>query len=78
MNDYTVILMYPDHDCESYGETWMGTVQGANPTEAVQNARLECIEDNNWDVDDPEAPDPDDYAVVAVIAGSHEDLNPGI
>lgn len=67
---YTVILLYPDHCTDTYGETWCGHVTALNPAAALAEARRQCITDNQFDADT----DPDDFAVVSIFAGQHHDL----
>ena len=79
---YTVILLRPDYMTSSYGQdAWMEAVKARDPEEAVKLARSQCIlVDNEWlDRDDGDfCGSPEDYFVIAVIRGNHDDLNPGV
>ncbi len=79
---YTVILLRPDYMTNNYGQdTWMEAVKAKDPEEAVKLARGEChLADNEGlDADDGDFHgSPDDYFVIAVIRGKHDDLNPGV
>lgn len=78
---YTVILLRPDYMTSNYGQdTWMEAVKARDPEEAVKLARGECHLADNEDLDDDTDyyGSPDDYFVIAVIRGNHEDLNPGV
>lgn len=79
---YTVILMRPDYMTSNYGQdTWTEAVKARDPEEAVKLARFEChLADNEGLArDDTDFfGSPDDYFVIAVIRGKHDDLNPGV
>lgn len=69
---YTVILLYPDYSTDDFGHnTWMESVEAADPEEAVHTAREACA-------DLAEIEEPEDLYVIAVIEGEHHDVNPGI
>lgn len=80
MQTYTVILLYPDYVSDNYPETHMSAVEAVEPEAAVIIAREMCVADNElgqWeDPDGEEYINLDDFAVIAVIAGTHDDLNP--
>lgn len=69
---YTILLQRPDYVSDNYNlDTYFTTVWGATVEAAVATARLEAAI-----ADELEECDLDDYAVLLVIAGDHEDLNP--
>lgn len=79
---YTVILLRPDYMTSNYGQdTWMEAVKARDPEEAVKLARGECLLADNEGLDEDDGDfhgSPDDYFVIAVIRGKHDDLNPGV
>lgn len=77
---YTVILLRPDYMTDNYGQdTWMDSVKARDPEEAVELARGQChLADNEGLGDDDDLGYPDEYFVIAVIRGKHDDLNPGV
>jgi hypothetical protein len=68
---YSVLLARPDFLANDTTDTYFTTVWGATVEAAVATARLEAAT-----ADELEECDLDDYAVLLVIAGDHEDLNP--
>jgi hypothetical protein len=72
MKKWTVILLYPDYMADDYGsETYMTCVRAADPAGAVAKARAEVCAANEVDEDDAE-----DFFVIAVMRGEHDDVNP--
>jgi hypothetical protein len=71
LKKFTVILMYPDYAADTFGDTWCATVDGNNPTEAIEEAKKKCMADNPGPQMKPE-----DIGVVAVFLGNHQDLSP--
>lgn len=68
---FTVLLRRPDYvTTDDNDANFMAQVDASNPTNAVAIARLQAL-----DADDMTT-DPNDYAVVVVFAGTHDDLNP--
>lgn len=68
---FTVLLLRPDYIADQYGEdTYLAHVWADSPAAALQKARLEVTAADNA----PDA-DPDDYACLLLIAGTHEDLS---
>jgi len=68
MKKYTVILLRPDYIAGDYGrDTFMHHVEAKSPISAVAKARQSAI-----DID----LEANDYFVIAVLAGHHDDLNP--
>ena len=67
---FTVILLYPEL-MEGEVETWMGEAHGATVEEAIADARRQIMDGGGT----ADAYEPEDYKVIAVIAGHHEDLN---
>jgi hypothetical protein len=74
---YTVILLRPDYIADTFGQdTYMGHVEAGSVEMAQMLARREAYE---LDIDEEDrcnyAPDtPEDYFVIAVIAGEHMDI----
>ena len=68
---YTILLSRPDCIANDTTDTYFTTVWGATVEAAVATARLEAAT-----ADELEECDLDDYAVLLVIAGDHQDLNP--
>lgn len=78
---YTVILLRPDYMTSNYGQdTWMDSVRARSREEAIELARGECHLADNEGCDGglDMLGSPDDYFVIAVIRGKHDDLNPGV
>jgi hypothetical protein len=72
LTTYTVLLRRPDYVTTDDDDLYfMAQVEANDPVLAVSRARVEAC-----DADDTEYPDAEDYAVVLVIAGKHDDLNP--
>lgn len=68
---YSVLLARPDYLANDTTDTYFTTVWGATVEAAVEAARLEAAT-----ADELEECDLDDYAVLLVIAGAHQDINP--
>jgi hypothetical protein len=69
MKKYTVISSRPGYMAGDYGQdTFMDHVEAKSPILAVAKARQSAI-----DID----LEAGDYFVIAVLAGHHDDLNPG-
>lgn len=69
---YSVLLQRPDYLSDNYGlDTYFTTVWGATVEAAVEAARLEAAT-----ADELEECDLTDYAVLLVIKGDHQDINP--
>ena len=79
MKKYTVILIYPDHVAENYGEEfYTAHVEAKTPKQALAKAREKALADNSLS-SDPESDDycnPVDFACVAMFEGHHDDVNP--
>lgn len=78
MNDYTVLLLYPDYLGAAYRRgfaTFMGHGSGT-PAEAIARVRQQAADINNHDHDDDDFAKPLDFAVLAVFEGKHHDVNP--
>jgi len=70
MKLYTVILLYPDYDTDNFGQdTYCTHVRAEDPVAAVHAARTEIVST-------AEDAEPEDYHVIAVFAGRHDDLWP--
>ena len=68
---YTILLARPDCIANDTTDTYFTTVWGATVEAAVATARLEAAT-----ADGLKGCDLDDYAVLLVIAGDHQDINP--
>ena len=68
---YSVLLARPDYLANDTTDTYFTTVWGATVEAAVEAARLEAAT-----ADELEECDLTDYAVLLVIAGDHQDINP--
>jgi hypothetical protein len=69
---FTVLLLRPDYIADQYGEdSLLCWVSADSPADALQKARAEAIK-----IDEAPDADPDDYACLLIVAGTHEDLNP--
>ena len=70
---YSVLLLYPDHAAENYGEeTYLAWVETTTPEDAILAAQLEAQEANNiicWE-------DVDDFLPLLVVQGHIVDVNP--
>lgn len=66
MQKYTVILRYPGSD-----ETYCTSVEATGPEGAVILSRQELMENG-----ENEGCEADDFGVIAVFRGEHNDLNP--
>jgi len=72
MNDYTVILLRPDYVTGDFGQdTYMTWVNADTVDEAVVLAQLKAAAADCIDLGDF-----DDYFVIAVFAGQHDDIKP--
>lgn len=70
MKKYTVVMMFPDYLADIYGQDSVNVpIHGENPEKAVRNAQQLVA-------DDFENVDPNDFFVVFVCEGWHEDLTP--
>lgn len=68
---YTILLARPDYIANDNLDTYFTTVWGATVEAAVATARLEATI-----ADGLEECDLTDYAILLVIAGDHDDINP--
>lgn len=68
---YSVLLARPDYLANDTTDTYFTTVWGATVEAAVEAARLEAAT-----ADELEECDLTDYAVLLVIKGDHQDINP--
>ena len=79
MKKYTVILIYPDHVAENYGEEfYTAYVEAKTPKQALAEARAKALTDNSLS-SDPESDnfcDAADFACVAMFEGHHDVINP--
>lgn len=70
MTTFTILLARPDYVANDNLDTFLTTVEGNTPQEAVDAARLEAAVADGF-----EEIDLIDYAVLIVIAGKHDDLS---
>lgn len=81
---YTVLLMYPDYIAANYGgETYLAHVDGSNVLDAVNKAQADAVAANYEDEADreqfyAEGHSGDDFEVLLVIEGHHDDLWGGV
>ena len=71
--DYTVVLLYPGYLCDDYGgpQSYLAHVQAASSAEmAATLARQQAAEECGDTIHDP-----NDFEVLAVFAGIHDDRN---
>lgn len=68
---YSILLARPDCIANDTTDTYFTTVRGATVEVAIATARLEACAADDYDEKDGE-----DYAVLLVIAGDHQDINP--
>lgn len=73
MNTYTVIVGRPDYVSDNpVADTYMTSLEAENAAAAGDAAVLECAEVDSFGEEDTN--DPEDYIIVAVIAGEHKDI----
>ncbi len=73
MKTYTVIVGRPDYISDHpVGDTYMTAVEAENAADAGVKAVGECVATDSEGPDDVN--NPDDYVIVAVIAGKHSDI----
>lgn len=71
MQDYTVVLIYPDYIAENYGEEfYIDTVEAESPQDAVKAIQSKAMEANSDSEDGDEQVKPEDFALVACFRGS--------
>lgn len=70
-NPFTVLLLYPDYIASNFGhETYMCTVNAPDAREAITLARTQAMQANET------CDDGEDFHVLLVIAGEHNDIKP--
>lgn len=70
MEEFTVILLYPDYAAHVYGQdTYIAHVEADDVAHAISEARDAATKDSD-SVDEE-----DDWYVIAVFAGHHQDLD---
>lgn len=81
MKKFTVVILYPDHSTENFGETFMTTVESDAVFDAQRRAQWECAkgcyEEEEFTFEEALEQglvDLDDFAIVAVIEGEHQDV----
>lgn len=68
MNQFTVVLLYPDYYTDNYGETWCDTVSAPDPVAAVGVAQKTCAAETDLIIN------PEDLLPVSVFEGDHPNL----
>jgi ABC-type metal ion transport system substrate-binding protein len=85
MSDWTVLLARPDYIADDNLDTYMTHVEAPTPAKAIRKAQGEAIvcdyaSDESTRFAElrefAEYHDRDDYAVLLVIRGKHEDVKP--
>ena len=78
MKPYTVLLAYPEYLCDGRLDTYMTAVRAATVKEAQLLAQSEAsmaqFESAEDEYDAQACPQPDEFAVLAVIEGDHMDV----
>jgi hypothetical protein len=78
MNPYTVLLLRPDYIADEFGkDTYMARVGAESVEQAQRAAQLEAKREDDRYCTPEEVElggDPDDYAVLMVIEGHHNDI----
>lgn len=73
MNQYTVLLLHPDYVANPYGtDTYMTTVIAPDVNAAELEAQKSALYAD--DLDEKAGAYSNDYVVLAVIAGDHQDI----
>lgn len=70
---FSVLLAYPDYLSDGL-KTYYTSTPGPSIDEAIHQARLECIDVNSWTDMGEITQYPEDFRVLLVIAGEHDDL----
>lgn len=70
MTTFTILLARPDYAANDSLDTFLTTAEGDTPQAAVDAARLKAAVADGFEEIDLE-----DYAVLIVIAGEHQDLS---
>lgn len=72
MKNYSVLLLRPDYMTDNFGQdTYYAHVTASTPEGAIEAAKLDVLM-----ADASKEGDKDDYAVLLVIEGHHENVSP--
>ena len=71
MDTFTVLLVRPEYVTTDDDDTYLWSGPAGSPALAVAAARFYAC-----DADEVDQADAADYAVLIVLAGTHQDLNP--
>ena len=70
MREFTVLLLYPDYLANNYGQdTYMTCVNARSVAQAIKKAQKNAATDNETKPGRPE-----DFYVLCVIAGNHQNI----
>lgn len=73
MKNFTVLLLYPDYMSDNFGQdTYLAHVKAEDVKGAQRVAQLKLL--RNLGKDYAGTVDPNDYAVLMVIEGHHNDI----
>lgn len=73
LKPYTVLLLYPDHMSDNYGEeTYFTHVEALDPDAAIAAAQQEAVQANTADGDEPDMSIMADFNPLLVLNGHHE------
>ncbi len=77
LNEYTVLLLYPDYVADNYGqETYQAHVMALNEKDAVSKAQVECVQALEGDAEPGSSgiDSLDDLFVLALYEGHLADI----
>lgn len=79
MKSYTVIVGRPDYITDDpINDTYMTSIFASSVRFAQNEAKREAwVEDNQGGDEEDAIGEPDDYVIIAVIEGKHEDIKEG-
>lgn len=69
LNTYHVLLLYPEHFANHYGETYCDRIEAENEDQAVCIAKHECLENIKVGVDPDPGFDVDGLVCLLVVKG---------
>lgn len=74
MKKFTVLLLYPDYMSDNFGQdTCMAHVNAEDVARAQEAAQARMVQ-IRLEYDEEDGQDPDDYFVLMVIEGHHNDI----